>query len=417
MPLVQHASLRALALLATCALAAVVALVGPAAGRPLAHAQDGDGTPPFDPVDFGVGLEAVAGGFERPVHVAEPGDGSGRLFVVEQAGRIRIVRDGEVLPEPFLDIVEIVESGGNEQGLLSVAFHPDYADNGLFYVGFTARTTDDEDDSVGDNTVARYRVSADDPDRADPDSREVLLAVDDPYPNHNGGLVLFGPDGYLYAGLGDGGSGGDPEGNGQNTDTLLGSILRLDVDGAADGEPYAIPADNPFADGDGGAPEVWTYGLRNPWRFSFDRATGDLYVADVGQNQYEEIDFVPAADAGGTNFGWNITEGAHCFRADSCDTDGLVLPIAEYGRDLGSSVTGGYVYRGEDGDVLRGVYLYADFGSGRLWGLGRDADGAWASSEPIDTGLNVSSFGEDAAGELYLTAFDGTLYRVVAPEE
>ncbi len=285
MPLVQHASLRALALLATCALAAVVALVGPAAGRPLVHAQDGDGTPPFDPVDFGVGLEAVAGGFERPVHVADPGDGSGRLFVVEQAGRIRIVRDGEVLPEPFLDIVEIVESGGNEQGLLSVAFHPDYADNGLFYVGFTARTTDDEDDSVGDNTVARYRVSADDPDRADPDSREVLLAVDDPYPNHNGGLVLFGPDGYLYAGLGDGGSGGDPEGNGQNTDTLLGSILRLDVDGAADGEPYAIPADNPFADGDGGAPEVWTYGLRNPWRFSFDRATGDLYVADVGQNQ------------------------------------------------------------------------------------------------------------------------------------
>ena len=390
-----------------------LALVAGAVVASPALAQGQADAPPFDPAAFDVALEPVVEGFERPVHVADPGDGSGRLFVVEQAGRILIVRDGEILPGPVLDIVDIVNSDGNEQGLLSVAFHPTYAENGLFFVGYTAR--DAPSGGVGDNSVARYRVSADDPDRADPASGEVLLAVPDPFGNHNGGLVLFGPDGHLYVGLGDGGSQGDPEGNGQDADILLGSILRLDVDGAPEGEPYAIPADNPFADGADGAPEVWAYGLRNPWRFSFDRATGDLYIADVGGGQYEEIDVETAGDSGGANYGWNVMEGPACYRDDDCDPSRFVLPVTAYDHSFGNSVTGGYVYRGDGIPALRGVYLYADFGTGLLWGLGRDASGDWVNTDPIDTGLNPSSFGEDAAGELYVTAFDGVLYRVTAP--
>ena len=393
------------------ALAAVLVFSAALPAGAAVRAQDAAQTPPFDAATFAVDLESVADGFERPVHVADPGDGSGRLFVVEQQGRIRIVRDGEVLPEPFLDIRELVNADGNEQGLLSIAFHPDYAANGLFFVGYTARSA--TGDSVGDDTVARYRVAADDPDRADPASGEILLAVSDPYPNHNGGLVLFGPDGYLYAGFGDGGSQGDPHGNGQNTEALLGKILRLDVDNAPADRTYAIPPDNPFADG-GGAPEVWAYGLRNPWRFSFDRATGDLWIADVGGGQFEEVDVSPGG-AGGANYGWNIMEGPACREGDECDRDGLVPPVAAYDHSQGNAITGGYVYRGEATPALQGVYLYADFGSGLLWGLGRDAAGEWAMSEPIDTGLNISSFGEDAAGEVYLTALYGTLYRVVAP--
>ena len=376
--------------------------------------EEAPATAPFDPDTFAVGFEPIATGFERPVHVADAGDGSGRLIVVEQPGRIRVVRDGEVLAEPFLDIVELVNSEGNEQGLLSVAFHPDYEENGLFYVGYTARRA--TGDSVGDNTVARYRVSADDPDRADSASGEILLAVPDPFRNHNGGLVMFGPDGYLYVGLGDGGSSGDPEENAEDPDALLGKILRLDVDGAADGEPYAIPPDNPFADGEGGAPEVWAYGLRNPWRFSFDRATGDLWIADVGQNAFEEVNVQPAASEGGENYGWDLMEGTHCFEDEDCaataEDQDLILPVAEYDHDFGISVTGGYVYRGDAVPTLRGVYLYADFGTGLVWGLGRDAAGDWVTSDPVETGLNPSSFGEDEAGELYVTAFDGTLYRV-----
>jgi len=378
-------------------------LVGPAAAL---RAQEAT---PFDPAGFGIGLEPVAGGFERPVFVADPRDGSGRLFVVEQPGVIRIVRSGEVQPEPFLDIVDLVESEGSEQGLLSLAFAPDYAESGEFYVGYTAR----EGEGAGDNTIARYRVSADDPDRADPASGEILLAVPDPYSNHNGGLVMFGPDGYLYAGLGDGGAAGDPEGNGQNPGTLLGSILRLDVENAGDETPYAIPEDNPFADGAEGRPEIWAYGLRNPWRFSFDRETGDLWIADVGQNRIEEVNFQPADSPGGENYGWAITEGTTCFRDDECGTEGLTLPVAEYRHEEGGcSVTGGYVYRGEAVPALRGVYLYADYCTGLLWGLGRDAAGEWVETEPIETGLQISSFSEDASGELYLTAFDGTVYRI-----
>ena len=386
-------------------LALVAAVVAGIAGGLGQGAARQTGT--FDPASFAVDFQPIAGGFERPVFLADPADGSGRLFVVEQPGAIRVVRDGEVQAEPFLDITDRVNADGSEQGLLSMAFDPDFARNGRFYVGYTGEPMTNE--------VARFTISADDPDRADPDSETTLLEIEDPYGNHNGGLVMFGPDGYLYVGLGDGGSGGDPENNGQNPGTLLGSILRIDVTGEADAElPYAIPGDNPLLDDPNARPEIWAYGLRNPWRFSFDRETGDLWVADVGQNAYEEVNFQPAGSPGGENYGWNLMEGAHCFpEGTECVTDGLVLPVAEYGRDAGYSITGGYVYRGESAPSLTGVYLFADFGSGLLWGMQRLDDGAVISADPIDTGLAISSFAEDAAGELYITAFDGTVYQIV----
>lgn len=352
-----------------------------------------------------IGIEPVAEGFAKPTHVTSAGDGSGRLFVVEQAGRIWALRDGVRLPEPFLDIIPLVGSNGNERGLLSVAFHPRFAENGQLFVGYTARN--------GDNSVARYTVSADNPDRVDHESAQVILAVPDPAPNHNGGLVKFGPDGYLYIGMGDGGGGGDPFGNGQNLDALLGKLLRIDVDGDA---PYAVPADNPFVGQDGARPEIWAYGLRNPWRFSFDRATSDLFIADVGQNAYEEVHFQPAASAGGENYGWNTMEADTCFSAASCEQDGLELPVAVYphGGDAGGcSVTGGYVYRGAQFPQLVGAYLYADYCSGNLWAL-RQAGGAWQSELVSRLEIRTSSFGEDEAGELYLTDSDGGgLYRLV----
>lgn len=373
------------------------------------------GTPeaaPFDPAGFAVGFEPVADGFAQPLQVVDAGDGSGRLFVVEQGGTIRIVEEGEIRAEPFLDVSDRITTDGSEQGLLGLAFHPAFAENGIFFVGYTAN----EGEGVGNNTVARFRVSADDPDRADPESEEILLSVEDPYRNHNGGMVAFGPDGYLYVGFGDGGAGGDPEENAENPAVLLGKVLRIDVDDVPEGDAYGIPADNPFADGDAGAPEVWAYGLRNPWRFSFDRETGDLWIADVGQNAYEEVNLQPADSPGGEHYGWDLMEGLHCFEEDACEAEAeaqdLTLPVVEYGHDLGNSVTGGFVYRGDANPVLRGVYLFADFGSGLVWGLGRDADGDWARVTPIESGLNISSFGEDASGELYVTAFDGTLYRM-----
>ncbi len=377
-------------------------------GTRTTDAQDGTGGPGARPSTFAVGFEPVVEGFERPVYVADPDDGSGRLFVVEQGGRILIVRDGAVAPDPFLDIVDRVETSGAEQGLLSVAFDPDYATNGRFFVGYTGLNDR--------NVVSRFTVSADNRDRADPESERILIDVDDPYPNHNGGLVLFGPDGYLYAGLGDGGAGGDPEENGQDLGALLGKILRLDVSGEFDPDvpPYRIPDGNPFVDQDGAAPEIWAFGLRNPWRFSFDRETGDLFIGDVGQSAWEEVSYQPASSRGGENYGWNLLEGTHCYpEGESCDPTGTVLPVAEYGHDLGVSVTGGYVYRGESIPDLLGVYLYADYGTGLVWGLGRDGSGAWITSEPIESGLTITSFGEDARGELYITSFDGVLYRIV----
>jgi glucose/arabinose dehydrogenase len=349
-------------------------------------------------------LEPVVEGFTRPVHVTAANDGSNRLFVTEQYGAIWVVRDGQRLDEPFLDIRALVNANGNEQGLLSIAFHPQYAENGRFFVGYTARN--------GDNTVAAYRVS-DNPDRADHESGQVLLAVPDPAPNHNGGLVKFGPDGYLYIGMGDGGAAGDPWDNGQSLNSLLGKMLRIDVD---NGEPYAIPDDNPFVNEANTQPEIWAWGLRNPWRFSFDRATGDLYIADVGQNEYEEVHFQPGTSAGGENYGWNTVEGDACFRAETCDTSGFVPPVATYAHADqvgGCSITGGYVYRGSAFPQMNGVYLYTDYCTGYLWAM-QNTDGRWNNQSVAKFNINPSSFGEDEAGELYLTDRDGGgLYRLV----
>ncbi|MEJ7761876.1 MAG: PQQ-dependent sugar dehydrogenase [Thermomicrobiales bacterium] len=394
-------ALRRLAVV-TLVVSLFAALAPLAAGLAPVAAQ---GEPDPDLSAFGITLTPLVEGFEQPLGVVQPDDDTGRLFVVEQPGWVQVVVDGAIAPAPFLDITDLVGSDGSEQGLLSLAFHPQYADNGLFYVNYT--------DLEGDTVIARYAVSAD-PALADPASEQVLMRVDQPYPNHNGGLVLFGPDGYLYAGFGDGGSGGDPEGNAQDLGTVLGKMLRLDVDPAAvtAEEPYLIPADNPFAGQAGARPEIWSYGLRNPWRFSFDRETGDLWIADVGQGAWEEVNHQPASSTGGENYGWVIREGAHCYpEGDDCATGGLVEPVAEYGHDLGVSVTGGYVYRGAEMPELAGVYLFADFGTGLVWGTVPDGDG-WATTAPVETGLNISAFGEDLAGELYVTAFDGTLYQV-----
>ncbi len=337
-------------------------------------------------------------------YLADASDGSGRLFLVEKAGRIRVIQDGQLLAQPFLDISDLVQSSGAEQGLLSVAFDPQYRDNGQFYVNYTAQS------SNGGTVVARYKTTAD-PNTADPASGQTILEIPQPAPNHNGGQLQFGPDGYLYVGMGDGGSAGDPWGNAQNRNALLGKLLRLDVRGQAG---YAIPPQNPFAGANDARPEVWAYGLRNPWRFSFDRQTGDLYIADVGQNTWEEVDFQPADSTGGQNYGWNVMEGLACYQAKTCDKDGKVLPVVVYGHDQGCSVTGGYVYRGQAIPDLAGAYLYSDYCSGVIWGLQRDGAGAWKSTELLQSGANVSSFGEDAQGELYVLDLQGQVYRLAA---
>ena len=352
-------------------------------------------------------MQLVVKGLNKPVYVTHAGDGSPRLFVVEKEGRIRVVRDGALLPAPFLDLTLLVNSAGSEQGLFSVAFHPRYAENGFFYVDYTDRN--------GHSVIARYQVSAQNPDLADPNSVVPVLFQEQPFPNHNGGLLLFGPDGYLYVGFGDGGSGSDPFRNGQNRSVLLGKLLRLDVD---NGFPYAIPPDNPFVHEPGARPEVWAYGLRNPWRYSFDRATGDLYIADVGQKEFEEVDF-QRAGVSGQNYGWNVTEGRHCYPRDKrCDASPFVQPIGEYDHSLGCAITGGHVYRGPSFPQLNGIYFFGDYCSGRIWGLRGSASGGpgdWRQQQLLQSSLQISSFGEDEAGELYLTNIsDGGLYRLVA---
>ena len=346
-------------------------------------------------------LTPFASGLAAPVAIANAGDGSNRLFVVEQAGRVRLIKGGVLQVTPFLDISTKVSPGG-ERGLLGLAFPPGYATKGHFYVYYT--------DPAGAITVARYQVGAN-PDVADPNSEQVILSVAHPRTNHNGGQLAFGPgDGYLYAALGDGGGGGDPDGNGQNTGTLLGKILRLDVESGA--TPYAIPTGNPFASG-GGRPEIWAYGLRNPWRFSFDRQTHDLYIADVGQGLWEEVDYQPAGAAGGANYGWNIMEGMHCYNATSCDQTGLTPPVTEYDHSLGCAIVGGFVYRGSAQPALAGLYFYADECQGRVWGL-QQSGSAWESRQLVQAAINPSTFGEDEAGEIYLADYStGTLYHVV----
>jgi glucose/arabinose dehydrogenase len=358
-------------------------------------------TSPPDLASLTIDLELVADGFEQPLYAISAGDGSGRLFIVEQPGRIFILRDGQRLEQPFLDIVDIVGSSGSEQGLLSVAFSPNYNQDGQFFINYT--------DNDGDTVVARYQVSAD-PDVADPASAATVLTIDQPAGNHNGGLVVFGPDDYLYIGMGDGGQAGDPWGNAQNTDVLLGKLLRIDV---LSERPYAIPPDNPLIDQPEARPEIWSWGLRNPWRFAFDPANDDLYIADVGQNRFEEIHYTPAADRGGNNYGWDIMEGAACFEPDDCDPDGLILPVVVYSRDMGCSITGGYVYRGTDFPQLDGIYFYGDYCSGRIWAL-RHSNGEWQNAQVQDTNLNITSFGTDAAGELYVTDRNGGVYRLVS---
>ena len=387
-----------------------VALFGVGLIAPPTLAQDA--TPAahaFDPATFGVGLKEVAGGFDQPLFVTNAGDGSGRLFVVTKPGMIEILTKGVKAPTSFLDITDRVGPDGSEQGLLGLAFAPDYARSGLFYVDYIDRD--------GNTVVSRFTVTSD-ANVADPKSEQIILQQKQPYPNHNGGDLVFGPDRLLYIGLGDGGSEGDPNGNGQKLDTWLGKMLRIDVDPAhaPSGATYSVPNDNPFVNRQDVKPEIFAYGLRNPWRISFDKVTGDLYIGDVGQNTIEEIDFVPASDLAGHNFGWSIMEGTSCYNADSCDQKGLTLPVAEYTHEVGGcSVTGGYVYRGKDVPSLQGIYIFADYCSGKLWELGRDASGKWVMSKPIETGASVSSFGQGEDGELYLTDLNnGTVYQIVA---
>jgi glucose/arabinose dehydrogenase len=341
---------------------------------------------------------------ERPVALAPLPDGSGDLVVVEQRGIVKRFAPGAATATVFLDLAARVSASGNEEGLLGIAIHPRFAENRAFFVYYSA---------AGPRRSVLSRFQADGPGgTADPGGERVLLEVPQPYSNHNGGQIAFGPDGMLYVALGDGGAGGDPHGHGQNRATLLGSILRLDVDGSAPGLAYGIPADNPFVGAaDGSRPEIWAYGLRNPWRFSFDRETGALYAGDVGQNEVEEVDRIVR----GGNYGWNAMEGSRCYQpAQGCPRAGLELPIAEYPHGQGRSITGGYVYRGAALPALRGRYLFADYVEGRVWSIPAQGAGPHAPQPLLATGLYVSAFGEDAAGELYvLDHGNGRIYRLV----
>lgn len=363
----------------------------------------GPGPPPDEAT---VRLKQVATGLNAPLFLTSPPGDLTRAFVVEQGGKIRVIRNDVLLTTPFLDISGRISSGG-ERGLLGLAFHPQYATNGRFVVYYT--------NPSGDIRIASYKVTAD-PEVADPASEQILLSVPHPsFSNHNGGMVVFGPDGRLYAGIGDGGSGGDPNGNGQNRNTLLAKLLRLDVNAAGQA---SVPADNPFVGVSGTRAEIWSYGLRNPWRFSFDRTTGDLYIGDVGQNSREEIDVSPSAQLGrGLNFGWNTTEGTACFRPGSgCNRTGLTAPVLDYDHGHGCSVTGGYVYRGSALPALRGQYFYADYCSGWvrsfLFSGGRATQPFdWSTLRP---GGQITSFGEDGKGELYLIVQSGSVFRIEA---
>jgi hypothetical protein len=346
-------------------------------------------------------VPVVTSGLSSPVYLTAPSGDTARLFVVEQSGQIRVVQHGQLLPAAFLDIHTRLVSGG-EQGLLSVAFHPNYATNGFFYVNYT--------DLNGDTRVERYTVSAADSNLADTATHKLILFIPQPYANHNGGLVMFGPDGMLYIGMGDGGLGGDPEKRAQNRDSLLGKLLRIDVDG---GDPYAIPTGNPFKSG-GGAPEIWALGLRNPWRFAFDRSAGLLYIGDVGQGAWEEVDVQPASQ-GGLNYGWRIMEGAHCYNPNPCASTGLVLPAVEYDHSNGQcAIIGGFVYRGTRSPTLAGQYFYADLCAGWLRSF---SYGGGAVTGQTSWNLDVSpgtplSLGEDPRGELYLLTGGGDVYRI-----
>lgn len=340
--------------------------------------------------------ELVVDGLIKPLGLTNAGDGSGRLFILEQSGVIRVIQNKDILPTPFLDIQNRVLDRNNEQGLLGLVFHPEYEKNRYFYVNYTGKG--------GDTVISRFNVTAD-LNTADPASESVLLRIPQPYSNHNGGHLLFGPDGYLYIGMGDGGSGGDPQGNAQNLNSLLGKLLRIDIDHSA---PYGVPGDNPYVEG-GGRPEIWASGLRNPWRFVFDRATGDLYIGDVGQNEWEEINFLESGYPGGVNFGWDFWEGTHPFEGNHPQGEVMIPPIWEYDHTQGCSIIGGIPYRGSLQNWI-GIYLYADFCSGSIWGLLRDESGTWQNQILFKTESNITSFGEDEAGEIYFVDRSGSGY-------
>ena len=341
----------------------------------------------------------IADGINRPTDMADPQDGSGRLLVLSQVGRVLVVEEGQVLSQPFLDLTGQVGATANERGLLGIALDPGFRENGYFYLNYS--------NNDGANIISRFQKSAEGY-FADPDSEVIFLVIEQPYANHNGGGLEFGPDGYLYIGMGDGGSGGDPQRNAQNINTMLGKMLRIDVVGK---DAYTIPGDNPFAMG-GGRQEIWALGLRNPWRYSFDRLNGDLFIADVGQNQWEEVNYVPAGSPPGLNFGWHYREGTHAFAGTIPAGLELVDPVYEYGRADGCSVTGGFVYRGELLPEFYGIYLFGDYCTGSVWGLLGAADGQWRVERLFQLNANISSFGEDAEGELYLLDHRGGLYRL-----
>ncbi|MCK6577712.1 MAG: PQQ-dependent sugar dehydrogenase [Anaerolineae bacterium] len=374
-----------------------------------AAAQDSAGVPAV-PVGTNYVWTEVVSGFDNPLYVTHAGDGSGRLFVVEQTGYVLVVADGDYLFDPFLDVSgllsdDVFQGGYTERGLLGLAFAPDYANSGVFYISHT--------DEFGNNVIARYRVSADDPNRADDSSREIIYQAQQLFYDHNGGHIAFGPDGYLYISIGDGGSLGDNPGvTSQNLTLPLGKMMRIDVRAPQGDFPYTIPPDNPFVGLADALPEIWAYGLRNPWRFSFDRLTGDLYIGDVGQMEYEEIDFEPAGSPGGVNYGWFLMEGLHPYRGTEDMASQFTPPIVEYPHIVGCSVTGGYVYRGAQLPELSGVYFFGDYCNGRTWSLFRDSEGRWKVQPFTETGKVISSFGEDEAGELIMVDYKGGIYRL-----
>ena len=351
-------------------------------------------------------LQEVASGLQAPTFLTAPA-GDSRLFVIERAGRIRIIDNGTLLATPFLDISSLTTTDG-ERGLLSMAFHPQYASNGYFFLYYT--------DLIGNIVIERRQVSAGNPNVADAQASVQIISIPHPgFSNHNGGLLSFGPDGYLYAATGDGGGAGDPSGNAQNTNLLLGKMLRLDVNASSISQPYAIPASNPFVNMAGRRAEIWAYGLRNPWRYAFDTTAQLLYIADVGQAQREEINVAPVGTAG-NNYGWNIMEGTQCYNSANCNQTGLVLPKVEYGHDSagGCSITGGYVYRGTALPELAGHYLYSDYCSGWLKSFTYSNGSASAVTDWSITNVgNILSFGQDAQKELYMLSSSGKVYRIV----
>jgi glucose/arabinose dehydrogenase len=382
----------------------------PSTATPATPAPTATPVPTADRPDLaavGITVETAVAGFDQPVFVTAAGDGSGRLFVVEQGGRIRIVRDGRILATPFLDISGRVLAGG-ERGLLGLAFPPGFGPGRpTFYVHHS--------DARGDTTVSEFRVSSANPDVAEPGSERIVLTVKQPYANHNGGWIGFDADGMLLIGLGDGGSGGDPENRASDLGSLLGKMLRIDVRSTLGGGlPYAIPPDNPFVGRTGARPEILHYGLRNPFRDSIDPATGDLWIGDVGQNAWEEID-VARAGSSGLDFGWRRWEGRHCYNPSSgCDPTGVTMPVTEYPHPTGCSVIGGVVYRGAVIPPLRGAYLFSDYCSGTLWAIDAGLDARQAPITLAETGRQVSSIGTDETGEVYLTDLaDGQLLRVI----